>query len=137
MHRILAVAVLLPVCIAGCNKHTLHRDIIGVWENSGAPTSTAVDLSVRKSDTWRSTIHFEPDGKLTWRIEDGSPPVETWSGRYEVDGPSVTLVLTELDHVPLTAQLNYTIRLRGKTLSLPVPADWAGPTVEYTHKPSA
>jgi len=136
VYRILLAAVLFG-CAAGCSKHKLDRDIIGVWENSAAPTSTSVDLSVRRSGKWGSRIQFDADGKLTWRIEDGSRPVETWSGHYDVDGPSVTLVLTDKGSVPLKEQLKYTIRLRGRTLSLPVPADWTGPAVEYTQRPSA
>ncbi|MBA3727036.1 MAG: hypothetical protein H0W86_11460 [Armatimonadetes bacterium] len=136
MLRTFIVAVLLSVCIA-CNKHTLDRDIIGIWENTAAPTSPAVELSVRQSNRWQSRINFEPEGSLTWTIVDGSQSAETWSGNYEVDGPSVTLVLSKKNEVPLEEQKEYTIRVREQTLSLPIPNDWTGPTVEYAKRPSA
>ena len=136
MWRHFAVAVMF-VTAAGCNHSTFDRDIVGVWENAGTPSSASLPESLRNSADWTSEIEFLADGTFRWSLENETGGKDRYAGSYKVLGYSLDLTIIEADGKRLADidQMSYTVRQQSSgAIRLPLPQDWTGPSVDYFKK---
>jgi hypothetical protein len=131
------VTAALTLFAVGCNHATFDQDIIGEWENAGAPSSTGLPETVRMSPDWSATIDFKDDGTFAWRLDSAEGGQDVYGGVYKVVGYSLEITVTSMDGTPLPSDrwLEYTVRQQSTgAIQFPLPQDWTGPTVDYFRK---
>jgi hypothetical protein len=121
-------------CIIGCSRSNFDKDIVGTWRSSGVPASTALPEELRRSADWDATLEFKPDGSFAWELDAPKGGSELWGGTYSVVGYSLEIEVTERDAKPLPSDKRLSYRVRQQAtgaIRLPLPQDWAGPSVDY------
>lgn len=122
----------IVVFAAGCNHATLDEDIVGQWESSGTPASTALPDALRNSANWSAVIDFRADGTLDWALDNDVGGQDRYTGKYMVVGYSLEIDLLEREGLRLVPPLKYTVRQQSTgAIRLPLPQDWTGPSVDY------
>jgi hypothetical protein len=130
--------VLTASCLAllSCKRSNFDQEIIGVWENSGIPASTAISDEIRRDGAWSSEIKFNEDGSFEWVIDEASKKT-IWAGVYNVEAFALEIEVTKMNgaNLPAGKRLRYAVRQQGTgSIRLPLPQDWTGPSVDYFPK---